>query len=135
MSSLAVAVAYPNASMRAIVETYQRPPGWTSTATAPFKLATKWSGMSYSDHGNWVIGAPDVLLDPASTSAYQAERIGVQGLQVLLLDACYVVLDHPQKPGRVTPVGLERKVRTNSLDIMKSIPDIMKSIPVQYFSV
>ena len=36
-------------------------------------------------HGNWVSGAPDVLLDPASAAAEQAERIGAQGLRVLLL--------------------------------------------------
>jgi len=30
------------------------------------KSATKWSGASYGEHGNWVIGAPDVLLEPAS---------------------------------------------------------------------
>ena len=45
------------------------PPGWTATATAPFKSATKWSGTSYGEHGNWVIGAPDVLLDPATDAA------------------------------------------------------------------
>src|SRR5689334_18829970 len=59
----------PNASMQAIAEAYKMPPGWTTTATAPFKSATKWSGMSYGDNGNWVIGAPDVLLDPRSPAA------------------------------------------------------------------
>ena len=79
LAQLAADDARPNASMQAIAEAYKLPPGWTATATAPFKSATKWSGASYGEHGNWVIGAPDVLLDPASPVAEQAERIGCTG--------------------------------------------------------
>jgi cation-transporting ATPase E len=66
----------PNASMQAIGEAYKMPPGWTATATASFKSATKWSGASYGEHGNWLIGAPDVLLEPGSAAAEEAEQIG-----------------------------------------------------------
>src|SRR6202171_3403546 len=62
LAQLASDDARPNASVQAIAEAYKMPPGWTATATAPFKSATKWSGASYGEHGNWVIGAPDVLL-------------------------------------------------------------------------
>ncbi|BBY41068.1 putative cation-transporting ATPase E [Mycobacterium mantenii] len=117
LASLAAADPRPNASMRAIAETYHQPTGWTATATAPFKSATKWSGVSFHDHGNWVMGAPDVLLEPASAAADQAERIGAQGLRVLLLGASNVAVDHPDAPGRVTPVALvvlEQKVRPDA---------------------
>lgn len=117
LASLAAADARPNASMRAIAETYSRPPGWTATATAPFKSATKWSGVSYRGHGDWVIGAPDVLLDPSSAAAERAERIGAQGLRVLLLGRADMAVDHPEAPGRVTPVALvvlEQKVRPDA---------------------
>ncbi|BBZ51165.1 cation-translocating P-type ATPase [Mycobacterium heidelbergense] len=117
LASLAAADARPNASMRAIAETYNRPPGWTATATAPFKSATKWSGVSYRGHGDWVIGAPDVLLDPSSAAAERAERIGAQGLRVLLLGRADMAVDHPEVPGRVTPVALvvlEQKVRPDA---------------------
>jgi cation-transporting P-type ATPase E len=117
LASLAAADARPNASMQAIAETYSQPPGWIVTATAPFKSATKWSGVSYRDHGNWVIGAPDVLLDPASAAAERAERIGAQGLRVLLLASAEVAVNHPDAPGRVTPVALvvlEQKVRPDA---------------------
>jgi cation-transporting P-type ATPase E len=117
LASLAAADARPNASMQAIAETYNLPPGWIATATAPFKSATKWSGVSYRDHGNWVIGAPDVLLDPASAAAKQAERIGARGLRVLLLGAAEVAVDRPDAPGQVTPVALvvlEQNVRPDA---------------------
>ncbi len=121
LASLAAADPRPNASMRAIAETYPQPPGWTATATAPFKSATKWSGVSFQDHGNWVMGAPDVLLDPASGAAEQAERIGAQGLRVLLVGAGDVAVDHPEAPGRITPaalVVLEQKVRPDARETL-----------------
>jgi cation-transporting ATPase E len=121
LASLAVADPRPNASMQAIAETYDQPPGWVTTATAPFKSATKWSGVSYGDHGNWVIGAPDVLLDPASAAAGQAERIGAKGLRVLLLAAADVAVDDPAAPGQVTPVALvvlEQKVRPDARETL-----------------
>jgi cation-transporting ATPase E len=111
----------PNASMAAIGEAYGTPPGWTATAKAPFKSATKWSGASYGEHGNWVIGAPDVLLDPASPQAEQAERIGALGLRVLLLGSSERSVDAPDPPGEVTPVALvvlEQRVRPDARDTL-----------------
>ncbi|OBH88850.1 cation-translocating P-type ATPase [Mycobacterium sp. E2733] len=121
LAALAAADPRPNASMQAIAETYQRPPPWIATATAPFKSATKWSGVSFGDNGNWVIGAPDVLLDPASTAVEQAERIGAQGLRVLLVGTGDVAVDHPDAPGRVTPVALvvlEQRVRPDAAETL-----------------
>ncbi|HET9891339.1 MAG TPA: cation-translocating P-type ATPase [Mycobacterium sp.] len=121
LASLAAEDPRPNASMRAIAETYDEPPGWTATATAPFKSATKWSGVSFAESGNWVMGAPDVLLEPGSAAAEQAERIGAQGLRVLLVANGDVAVDHPNAPGRVTPVALvvlEQKVRPDARETL-----------------
>ncbi len=117
LASLAADDARPNASMQAIAESFGDSPGWTATGTAPFKSATKWSGASYGSHGNWVIGAPDVLLEPASPVAVRAERIGAQGLRVLLLGSSDLPVDHPDAPGTVTPkalVVLEQRIRPDA---------------------
>ncbi len=74
-----------------------------ATATAPFKSATKWSGTSYGEHGNWVIGAPDVLLDPASPAAEEAEQIGARGLRVLLLGSSDRARRRPRRARRGHP--------------------------------
>ncbi|OBB15130.1 magnesium-transporting ATPase [Mycobacteriaceae bacterium 1482268.1] len=121
LAQLAADDPRPNASMQAIAEAYKMPPGWTATATAPFKSATKWSGTSYGDNGNWVIGAPDVLLDPASPAAEQAEQIGGQGLRVLLLGASDLPVDDVAAPGIVTPVALvvlEQRIRPDARDTL-----------------
>lgn len=122
LAQLAADDARPNASMAAIGEAYPAPPGWTATATAPFKSATKWSGASYGERGNWVIGAPDVLLDQGSPVAEQAEQIGAQGLRVLLLGSCARSVDDPAAPGDVTPaalVVLEQRVRPDARDTLE----------------
>ena len=121
LAQLAADDPRPNASIAAIAEAYRTPPGWTATATAPFKSATKWSGASYGEHGNWVIGAPDVLLDPASAAAAEAERIGARGLRVLLLGSSDLPVDDPRAPGTVTPaalVVLEQRVRPDARDTL-----------------
>lgn len=133
LAALAAADPRPNASMQAIAETYQRPPDWIATATAPFKSATKWSGASYGDRGNWVIGAPDVLVDPGSAAAEQAERIGAQGLRVLLLGTCDAAVDHPDAPGRVTPVALvvlEQRLRPDAAETLNYFAEQDVSIKV-----
>lgn len=122
LAQLAADDTRPNASMAAIAEAYADPPRWTATANAPFKSATKWSGSSYGEHGNWVIGAPDVLLDPESPEAAEAERIGSRGLRVLLLGSCDTAVDAPNAPGTVTPVALvilEQRVRPDAKDTLE----------------
>jgi cation-transporting ATPase E len=121
LAQMAADDARPNASMAAIAEAYKMPPGWSATATAPFKSATKWSGTSYGEHGNWVIGAPDVLLDPTSEAAEEAEQIGAQGLRVLLLGSSDLPVDDPGAPGTVSPaalVVLEQRVRPDARDTL-----------------
>jgi cation-transporting ATPase E len=121
LAQLAADDARPNASMLAISEAYKMPPGWTTTAVAPFKSATKWSGSSYGEHGNWVIGAPDVLLDPGTAAAEQAEQIGSLGLRVLLLGSSDLSVDDADAPGTVSPaalVVLEQRVRPDARETL-----------------
>lgn len=122
LAQMAADDARPNASMAAIAEAYKLPPGWAQTATAPFKSATKWSGVSYGEHGNWVIGAPDVLLAPGSPEAHQAEVIGAQGLRVLLLGSSDRSVDDAHAPGTVTAVALvtlEQRVRPDAAETLE----------------
>lgn len=115
LSQLVSADSRPNASMQAIEHELGKPSSaWTSHAMAPFTSAKKWSGVSFVGHGNWVIGAPDVLAPQGSLVAAEAERIGMTGRRVLLLGESDVVVDSPQAPGMVRPralVVLEQKVR------------------------
>ncbi|MDH6198433.1 cation-transporting ATPase E [Mycobacterium frederiksbergense] len=133
LAQLAGDDARPNASIAAIAEAYPDSPGWQATATAPFKSATKWSGSSYGEHGNWVIGAPDVLLEPGSPVAEQAEQIGARGLRVLLLASSDRSVDAADAPGRITPVALvvlEQKVRPDARETLEYFADQHVSVKV-----
>ncbi|WP_326545324.1 cation-translocating P-type ATPase [Mycolicibacterium sp. ND9-15] len=133
LAQLAADDARPNASMQAIAEAYKMAPDWSAAAIAPFKSATKWSGASYGEHGNWVIGAPDVLLERGSPTADQAEQIGARGLRVLLLGASDLPVDHPDAPGRVTPaalVVLEQRIRPDARDTLDYFASQRVSIKV-----
>lgn len=111
----------PNASMRAIAEALPDGPGWGHTAVAPFSSAKKWSGCSYGEHGDWLLGAPDVLLPAGSDAARAAEELGSAGLRVMLLACCDRRVDAADAPGAVTPVALvvlEQKVRPDARDTL-----------------
>ncbi|NNH72121.1 cation-translocating P-type ATPase [Nocardia uniformis] len=112
----------PNASVAAIKEALPDSPGWKTTGVAPFSSAKKWSGFSYGEHGNWLLGAPDVLLDSTTEAAGTAQDIGSQGLRVLLLARSDRPVDAADAPGQVTPVALvvlEQKVRPDARDTLE----------------
>lgn len=121
LAALAADDPRPNASVQALAEALPEHPGWRSTAVAPFSSATKWSGHSYGEHGNWLLGAPDVLLAPESAAARRAEELGAAGLRVLLLARGDRAVDAPGAPGVVTAealVVLEQKVRPDARETL-----------------
>jgi len=115
LAQLAAADPRPNASMQALTRALPaEDEAWSVTAMAPFTSAKKWSGMSFAGHGNWVIGAPDVLADATTEIARRAEEVGLGGRRVLLLGESDCAVDDPAAPGTVTPRALavlEQKVR------------------------
>ncbi|SDI47344.1 cation-transporting ATPase E [Actinokineospora alba] len=117
LAALAAAEPRPNASLLAIAEAYPDDPGWEISDVVPFSSARKWSGVSFADNGNWVLGAPDVLLAADSAERAVAERIGSTGLRVLLLGRCALPVSSPDGPGEVVSVALvvlEQKVRPDA---------------------
>ncbi|MFD4462161.1 HAD-IC family P-type ATPase [Nocardia sp. NPDC058480] len=123
----------PNASVQAIAEALPDSPGWSQTAIAPFSSAKKWSGISYGAHGDWLLGAADVLLDPASADAAHAEQLGSSGLRVLLLARSDRPVDADDAPGRVEPaalVVLEQKVRPDAKETLEYFASQQVSIKV-----
>ncbi|MDG3011784.1 HAD-IC family P-type ATPase [Rhodococcus sp. D2-41] len=126
LAALAADDPRPNASMQAVAEAYPQAPGWRATAVAPFSSAKKWSGISYGDNGNWVLGAPDVLLDPDNDTAREAERIGAKGLRVLLVASSDRTVDDAAAPSTVTAqalVVLEQRVRPDARETLEFFDD------------
>ncbi len=122
LAQLAGADPRPNASVQALALALPLDaPSWPVTAMAPFTSAKKWSGISFGDHGNWVLGAPDVLGTPGGAAAERAEEVGSTGRRVLLLAETDQPVDADGAPGLVVPralVVLEQKVRPEARDTL-----------------
>lgn len=133
LAALAADDPRPNASVQAIAEALPDGPGWQRTAVAPFSSAKKWSGCSYGEHGDWLLGAPDVLLDAASEEARVAEELGSSGLRILLLARSDRPVDAADAPGTVRPaalVVLEQRVRPDAKETLEYFADQNVSIKV-----
>jgi cation-transporting ATPase E len=122
LAALAGSDSRPNASLRAIAEAYPQPPGWPLTAVAPFSSARGWSGASFGEYGDWVLGAPDVLLPVGNPVLAEADALGCRGLRVLLLAGVPQRVDAPDAPGKVAPaalVVLEQRIRPDAASTLR----------------
>jgi cation-transporting ATPase E len=123
LANLAASDPRPNASMQAVARAWDapaKPEPWTVRALAPFTSAKKWSGASFDGHGDWVIGAPDVLAAGTSAAA-QAEQIGAAGQRVLLLARSDMRVDDGGAPGHLALVALvvlDQRVRPEARDTL-----------------
>ncbi len=127
LRQLAAADPAPNSSMEAIIEgmgVAENP--WKAVALQPFTSAKKWSGVSFeqadSSAAHWVLGAPDVLVDPASEAGRQSDEIASSGLRVLLLGRCSELVTSENAPGVIEPVALvvlEQRIRPDAADTLE----------------
>ncbi|MEU7020429.1 HAD-IC family P-type ATPase [Streptomyces sp. NPDC046203] len=89
LGALGASDSHPNASLQALIDAYPDSGGWRRTATLPFSSARKYSGAAFEEDGGarsaWLLGAPDVLLPAGDPALAEADRLGEQGLRVLLL--------------------------------------------------
>lgn len=118
LSSIAAADSRPNATMAAIKIGVVAPtfPG-PATTIVPFSSARKWQGLTYADHGSWVLGAPDVLLHPSSDVAQRADELGARGLRTLLLARTGHLDDSHLEYADVEPqllIVLDQRIRTDA---------------------
>ncbi len=117
----------PTSSSRVLLEAVPAPASWLAVDHVAFSSARKWSATTFEDHGTWILGAPEVLLDAAGVGIDAPSRAQVS---VLTAAAKRVLLvarsDHPLEgdatlPDAVEPVGLvvlTEEVRPDAAEIM-----------------
>ncbi len=84
LGAIAAIESSPNPTLAAVAEAYADP-GWPITSMVPFSSARKWSSGSFGDHGTWIIGAPEMVLDPNDTALAKAQELSADGSRVLAL--------------------------------------------------
>ncbi|MER5395729.1 cation-translocating P-type ATPase [Streptomyces sp. NPDC002599] len=120
----------PNASLQAIIAAYPDSEEWRCTQSLPFSSARKYSGAGFSE-GNgessaWLLGAPDVLLEPGDAALAETERLNEAGLRVLLLARTTKDLDDPAVAEAARPaalVVLEQRLRPDAADTLHYFAD------------
>ncbi|POX54166.1 cation-translocating P-type ATPase [Streptomyces sp. Ru72] len=130
LGALGEADPRPNASLQAIIDAYPGSEDWRCTEALPFSSVRKYSGASFSEGdgraSTWLLGAPDVLLDPDDPALTETERLSEQGLRVLLLARASRDLDDPRVTAGVRPtalVVLEQRLRPDAADTLRYFAD------------
>ena len=96
----------PNATITAVAAHLRdERPDWVAERVQPFSSARKWSGAAFTDHGCWVLGAPEVLLKASDPYYAEAVESTGKGLRVLALGTAQSI-DPDTGPGNVSGVGL-----------------------------
>ncbi|MFE7896153.1 HAD-IC family P-type ATPase [Streptomyces sp. NPDC057424] len=120
----------PNASLKAIIDTYPAVEDWRCTEALPFSSARKYSGAALSEGdgqaGRWLLGAPDVLLEDDDPALAETGRLNEQGLRVLLLARVARELDDPDVAKGAKPVALvvlEQRLRPDAADTLRYFAD------------
>ncbi|WP_405582754.1 HAD-IC family P-type ATPase [Streptomyces sp. NBC_01190] len=151
LAALGAADPRPNASLRAIIAAYPPSDagGWRPVAALPFSSARTFGGATLTGPGpgpgsdpgagpgtgpgqgtdgsgsgttTWLLGAPDVLLPAGHPLLAEVERLGADGLRVLLLAVAERDLDDERVASDLTPyalVVLEQRLRADAADTLR----------------
>src|SRR5450755_1961408 len=95
-----------NTTLAAIGKAFPPPAGWARQAAVPFSSARKWSAASFTGHGTWVLGAPEILLANGSQEHLaQAARLAASGRRVLLVAHAAGSLEGDSLPEGLRPAA------------------------------
>lgn len=126
LGAIAAAETSPNPTIVAIGQACPDP-GWQVRDSVPFSSARKWSSVAFMEHGEWVIGAPEMVAPDAASVHQAAAPFASEGARVLVVaQATDASLDAETGPGPVTPVGLvviDQKLRSDARDTVQYFID------------
>jgi cation-transporting ATPase E len=114
---------HPNATLAAIGHAFPAPSGWDRAASVPFSPECKWSAVSFTGHGIWVLGAPELVLRTGQQEILsQAARFAANGRRVLVIGHASTPQDgwsDESVPSGIQPVALillAEKLRSDTCD-------------------
>ncbi|HET6952682.1 MAG TPA: HAD-IC family P-type ATPase [Acidimicrobiales bacterium] len=123
LGALAAADPEPNTSGRALADRFPAP-GWAPTWRAAFSSSRRWSGAGFGPHGDWIVGAPNVLLEAAASpdesrrdeAAALVDEQSRRGRRVLLVARPdgEPATGAPPRGEPVALVAIEERIRANA---------------------
>jgi cation-transporting ATPase E len=90
LAAIAACDPAPNATMSALGRGFTSAPGWTPTSRVAFSSARKFTEVDFGEHGRWLLGAPEVVLESVevvqrSDLLARASSAAESGRRVLVL--------------------------------------------------
>ena len=116
LAALASVESAPNPTLQAVADAYPQS-SWNASANVPFSSARKWSGASFVDHGTWVLGAPEMVLEATDPALVKAQELAADGSRVLAVGTITGELSVEQPLRGVQAVGLvviDQRLRTDA---------------------
>jgi len=92
LGALATVESVPNPTLAAVSDSYSNST-WIVTSSVPFSSARKWSGATFADHGTWVLGAPEMIIDAGHPALAQAEQLAADGSRVLAVGRAHTEMN------------------------------------------
>jgi cation-transporting ATPase E len=74
-----------NATLEAIARRFPPGDGWVRHEMVAFSSARKWSAVTFTDRGTWILGAPEIVLASAPDAAARAAELAASGRRVVAL--------------------------------------------------
>lgn len=86
IAALVAAESAPNPTLQAIGDAYPTAPAWRVRSSVPFSSGRKWSSATFEDHGTWILGAPEIVLDDVPVPIIEAASAGKRVVAVVRSD-------------------------------------------------
>jgi len=132
LAKLAADETSPTAMFTLIAAEVGMPPDWHVIRSVAFSSARKWSGTTFTGHGTWIIGAPEIILDAVgpertSAAASRLSQLASSARRVLLVAWTSTEFGaEPQLPTGLEPVGvviMNEELRPDAAQTMRYFLD------------
>lgn len=121
LGALAAADTHPNATLAAIADRFEDP-GWQPTGTIAFSGTRKWSAVTFTVHGTWILSAPEIITPDDANLLTAAAHRARQGQRVLLLAHADTPPSGDGLPGHPRPaalIALQERLRPTAAETLR----------------
>lgn len=106
MSQLSYAFDDINATQTALRNYFKESGNWAVRDKIPFSSSRKFRAISFAEHGDYVLGAPEFILKDRADVLKIVNQYSNEGYRVLLLGRSSGIDSRTESIGAVTPMGL-----------------------------
>ena len=111
-----------NATQAALLKHFGRSTEWETADKIPFSSSRKYRAVSFTDHGDFVLGAPEFLVRNNEKLLSLLEGYSREGYRVLLLGRSSGISSEKEKVGQIRPIAvviISDIIKTDAAEIFR----------------